>query len=85
MTVRLWDCVSGNQVRLMIGHKAPIYTLTFSIDGRFLASAGADNRVLLHDLANGHLVANLASHTSTIYCLSFSRDGNLLASGKSIN
>lgn len=84
MTVRLWDCVTGSQVRLMTGHKGPIYSLAFSAEGRFLASAGADCRVLVWDLAHGHLVAALSSHTGTIHCLSFSRDGNILVSGKFI-
>lgn len=84
MTVRLWDCVTGNQVRLMTGHKGPINALAFSMEGRFLASAGADCRVLIWDLAHGHLVAALPNHTATVYCLSFSRDGNILASGEKI-
>lgn len=82
MTIRLWDCVTGHQVRLMTGHKAPIFALCFSTEGRFLASAGADTRVLVWDLAHGHLVAALSGHTSTIHCLSFSRDGNILVSGE---
>lgn len=82
LTVRLWDCVTGNQVRLMTGHKGSIYHLAFSAEGRFLASAGADCRVLIWDLAHGHLVAALSSHTLPIYCLSFSRDGTILVSGK---
>lgn len=81
MTVRLWDCVTGSQVRLMTGHKAPIYSLAFSAEGRFLASAGADHRVLVWDLAHGHLVAALSNHSGTVHCLSFSRDGNILVSG----
>lgn len=81
MTVRLWDCVTGSQVRLMTGHKGPIFSLTFSTEGRFLASAGADHRVLVWDLAHGHLVAALSGHTANIHCLSFSRDGNILVSG----
>lgn len=81
MTVRLWDCVTGSQVRLMTGHKGPIFSLAFSTEGRFLASAGADHRVLVWDLAHGHLVAALSGHTNNIHCLSFSRDGNILVSG----
>lgn len=81
MTVRLWDCVTGSQVRLMTGHKEPIFSLAFSTEGRFLASAGADHRVLVWDLAHGHLVAALSGHTANIHCLSFSRDGNILVSG----
>lgn len=81
MTVRLWDCVSGSQVRLMTGHKGSISSLAFSCEGRFLSSAGADHRVLVWDLAHGHLVAALSGHTENIHCLSFSRDGNILVSG----
>lgn len=85
MTVRLWDCVTGSQVRLMTGHKGPIYSLAFSTEGRFLASAGTDYRVLVWDLAHGHLVAALSGHTGNVECLSFSRDGNILVSGISLS
>lgn len=80
-TVRLWDVLSGNHVRLMTGHKAPIYTLSFSIDGRYLASGSADQRVLIWDLAHGHLIAQLTGHTSSITSTCFSRDGTILATG----
>ena len=80
-TVRLWDNVTGTQVRLMTGHKGQIYSLAFSVEGRFLASAGSDFKIMLWDLAHGHLLASLSGHSSTIYALCFSRDGNLLTSG----
>lgn len=51
------------------------------MEGRFLASAGSDNKIMLWDLAHGHLLAELSGHTSTIHTLCFSRDGNLLTSG----
>ena len=84
-TVRLWDCVNGNHVRLMTGHKAPIYSLCFSVEGRFLASAGADSRVLLWDLAHGHLLADLSGHKAPIHTVAFSRDGHILTSGNTTN
>lgn len=65
----------------MTGHKKQIYSLAFSMEGRFLASAGADCKILLWDLAHGHLLAELSGHTGTIHALSFSRDGNILSSG----
>ena len=37
-SLRLWDCVTGNCVRLMTGHKSAVHCLAFSPDGRFLAS-----------------------------------------------
>lgn len=65
----------------MTGHKGQIYALAFSVEGRFLASAGSDYKIMLWDLAHGHLLAELSGHTGTIHTLSFSRDGNLLTSG----
>lgn len=79
--VCLWDCVTGNYVRLMTGHKSPIHVLAFSVCGRYLASAGSDCKVLVWDLAHGHLVAELCAHDKSIHSLTFSRCGNLLVSG----
>lgn len=58
-----------------------IYSLCFSIEGRFLSSAGADCRILLWDLAHGHLLAELSGHSGAIHSLAFSRDGHILTSG----
>jgi len=56
-----------------------VSALCFSIDGRFLASGGADKKVLVWDLAHGHLLADLPGHTATISDLAFSRDGHVFA------
>lgn len=74
--------MSGNYLRLMTGHKAPIYSLAFSMCGRFLASGSADNRILIWDLAHGHLIAAFCGHAGTVHSLCFSRDGTVLATGK---
>lgn len=78
--VCLWDCITGNHVRLMTGHKSPIHALGFSVCGRFLASSGTDCRVLIWDLSHGHLIAQLIGHERTVHCLAFSRCGNILIS-----
>ena len=39
-TVRLWAVNDGRMVRLLQGHRGAIYTLTFSPNGKYLASAG---------------------------------------------
>lgn len=68
----------------MTGHKGNIHTLAFENSGRFLASAGADKRILIWDLASSHLVADLCGgHTEPIYTLTFNRgtDATILASG----
>lgn len=73
----------------MTGHKADIHVLAFENTGRFLASAGADRRILIWDISSGHLVANLGGgvHTNTILTLSFNRgpEPAILASGSMDN
>ena len=59
--------------------KGTVSALCFSIDGRFIASGGADKKVLIWDLAHGHLLAELTGHVMTVCSLAFSRDGTVLA------
>lgn len=67
----------------MTGHKGTIYCLAFENSGRYLASAGADKKILFWDISFGYLIAELSGHFDTIYTLSFSRgpEGAILASG----
>jgi transcription initiation factor TFIID subunit 5 len=39
-TCRFWDVQSGECVRVFTGHNGPVYSLSFSRDGKLLASAG---------------------------------------------
>jgi transcription initiation factor TFIID subunit 5 len=67
----------------MTGHKGVIFCLAFENTGRYLASAGADKKILFWDISFGYLIAELSGHHDIIYSLSFSRglEGAILASG----
>src|SRR4029077_16611376 len=52
-TVRLWDVASGRQERVLEGHGAPVYAVAFSLDGKRLASGGADSTVGVWDVETG--------------------------------
>lgn len=65
------------------GHLETIHALAISPDDRYLASAGADRRVILWDLIAGKQLYSLKGHSGWIFSLAFSPDGNLLASGSS--
>ena len=68
----------------MTGHKRNIHTLAFENSGRFLASAGADKRILIWDISSVHMVADLTGgHVDSIFTLTFNRgpEAIILASG----
>ena len=65
---------------LPAAHKDIIYALTFSPDGKTLASAGYDRVIKLWNVEKPTEPRLLEDHSDTIYALSFHPDGKLLAS-----
>ncbi|MEG4107485.1 nSTAND1 domain-containing NTPase [Microcoleus sp. S13_C5] len=62
------------------GHAMSVNGVSFSRDGRMLASASHDNTVKLWDVATGNEIKTLTGHTSSVNGVSFSPDGKMLAS-----
>lgn len=95
-TVKLWDAHSGAALATFgaencsdsaacgQGHTAKINTLTFSPDGKLLASAGDDNVIRVWDVAakkSAFTFNGANSHTGDgVLMLAFSPDGKQLAS-----
>lgn len=48
--VRIWDAQTGAHLRTLKGHSRMVYTVTFSPDGKTLASGSRDGTLLLWDL-----------------------------------
>lgn len=61
--------------------QSEVYSLCYSTDGQFLASAGADSKVKIWDLSNGKLLVEFnSSHTQPINSLSFNATSTVLVS-----
>ena len=51
-TVRIWDVVSGKEVRHFTGHLAPAWSAAFTFDGRSVISGSADGTALVWDVSD---------------------------------
>jgi WD40 repeat protein/serine/threonine protein kinase len=82
-TVRLWDSVSGQELRALQQQtgRSPswIQSVAFSPDGRRLASAGG-TEVKIWDAASGQELYTLKGHTTGLTSVAYSPDGKRLAS-----
>ena len=76
----VYDAATYRAVDLFTGHQGKVYCLSFSPDGRILASGGADHTIHLWDIATGEIEGPLTGHTGEVTSLSFSPDGKTLAS-----
>jgi RNA polymerase sigma factor (sigma-70 family) len=76
--VRLWDVTAGKEHRV-IKTGAIVHAVTFSRDGKVLATGQGDGRVVLWDVATGKELRVLAGATDSALRVAFSPEGRLLA------
>ena len=93
-TIRLWDTDTGETKMVLAGHTGEfegfqggpfsfegVKSVTFSPDGKTLASGGGDRVIHLWDTDTGKSKMTLIGHTHWVFSLAFSPDGKTLASG----
>jgi WD40 repeat protein len=69
------------QSAVLRGHEKDIHGLTFSPDGRRIATHSADQTLRVWDGQTGTQLAVLRGHTASVWCISYSPDGLRIASG----
>jgi RNA polymerase sigma factor (sigma-70 family) len=93
--IQIWDFATGRELRRLHGHKAAIFHLAFSPDGKRLASCGMGvlrglragneemevNTMRLWDVASGKLLFQFGDPREYIHALAFTADGKTLISG----
>jgi tetratricopeptide (TPR) repeat protein len=79
--VELLDVATGRLLQTLVGHTADVVWITFSPDGRRIATASYDQTVKIWDTATGREVFTLRGHSAGVLALAFSPDGHRLVSG----
>lgn len=79
-TVRLWDMATEQEPLTFKGHEGPVLSLTFTGDGKRLASGSLDTSAKVWDVETGRLVLTLDEHTPCeVRSVAFSPDATCLA------
>jgi WD40 repeat protein len=74
-----WQRMCHLELFTLIGHRAEIRAVSWSPDGRRLATGSADGTAKVWDAASGRQLLTLKGHTSPLWSVSWSPDGQRLA------
>ncbi len=89
--IHLWDIKTKEKILTLKGNyeysgdynrwTQHFRSVSFSPNGKILASGGYNKNILLWDVEKGKEIGTLKGHNETVSSLSFSPDGKILASG----
>ncbi len=83
-SISLYDGKTSEKLAELIGHTAPVLTLTFSANSEVLASGGEDKKGRMWDVRTGELMhilgGEMTAHEGTINTLAFSENGEMFYS-----
>jgi sterol desaturase/sphingolipid hydroxylase (fatty acid hydroxylase superfamily) len=78
---KVWDVKDEKERSTLKGHKALVYGVAISGDGKRIVTGGFDNLVKVWDAETGEEKASLTGHTGPVYSVALSADGRWVVSG----
>ena len=80
-TAKVWDATTGKELFTLTGHTGGVINVTFSPDGKLLATGSEDNTAKIWDAATGKALLTLTGHTDEVHSVAFSPNGRRLVTG----
>eukprot|EP01133_Synstelium_polycarpum_P003628 gene3628-4157_t len=77
-TVKVWDPESGSMLYNFTKHLDPVYTVSFSPNGEYLASGSFDKYLYIYSVKDGTMVKSFKGHGG-IFDISWNNTGDRLA------
>jgi WD40 repeat protein len=76
-----WQRQAHLEIMTLRGHSAAVNSVTYSPDGRWIATGSHDRTAKLWDAASGKEVLTLQGHRNRVYSVRFSPDGQRIVTG----
>lgn len=79
--LQIFNVMSGELVRFIDAHDAPITDLAFTPSGREIVTASEDGTACLWSVETGEVLQVYSGHSSAVECVAISPDGSQLVTG----
>lgn len=79
-TAKLWDVVTGHEIRSFLGHSHTVNHVEFSPDGSSVVTTSADNTAIIWDIPTGNEMFRV-TRSDFVTDAVFSPNGKILATG----
>ncbi|MEA5472569.1 WD40 repeat domain-containing protein, partial [Spirulina sp. 06S082] len=84
-TIKLWDILTGREIRTLHGHESAVLSVAISADGERIISCSTDNTIKTWSLDTGAELNNMLGKSHKIYVLAVSPDGKTVISASADN
>lgn len=83
--VKIWDTATAACLQTLEGHRGPVWSVAFLVNGTKLASASEDKTIEIWDAVTDVCLKTFSGHNSAINLIASTQDGKTLASASADN